>query len=1199
MSKLPTRTALAIALAAALSAGASAAPAPSTMAASHPTIEAIEAARANPDLLILQAGIFDPRSQQLDTRAIGAATASSSYAIVQFQPAQLKQAREALRARGIEFLGYVPNNAYYVRLNGNALADVAQAGGVRWADALQPSLKLDARLWQAQRVNSVARQADGNYEVIVHAFRGVSSMAVANRIHARVPGAEVTMRSERVDAAPYVRLKVDASSLDALIDAATAVDGVYHVAPWIPTETTNAAAIAAIQANITTNCAGSGPICTGPAPDNEPRQPIFDQGLTGSGQIVAVADSGTSPNAGWFTTLDKGAGPNTAITPAENPPPMPPALGTLHADNKIIAYWTQPGGPVDYDFTSGHGTHTTGTVLGDAAGTFGASTYLPSTPYLSNHDLADGMAPNAQLLMQDAGPVSATSIIIQDFEGTLQQAHDAGARVHNNSWGAKTGGQYSGNDENLDRVTFDNEALLVVVSAGNDVAGAMATGSPGNAKNAVTVAALGHGGSLAKAGFSNSGPTRDGRMKPDIAAPGSSTISARNETSFSATTIATPQTRSMSGTSMSAPTVSGSAALLRQYFADGFYPRGYRYDGQVTDRIFFDGFDGEAPVTPPGEPLDVHNVSGPVAKAVMLNSTVLTTTPSTFPNTGTGWGRQWLDGNLWFHDTMPGGDDSRRLRVFERPNAAGLETGDVNEYVIDAIEAGTEFRATLAWFDAEGVAGATSALVNNLDLEVVAPGGNLYLGNQISGNVSVVGGSADAKDSVEQVRLTAPVAGRYTIRVKAASVPGNGRPYTDRQGYGLAVSGRFGMPDPAPLPAPAGVAISANGGGGIAINATAIGGAQSYQLYRASGTCASAAAGDFHMIANGTTLPLVDVRSQGGYSYAYKLRAVGGDVEGLASACVDVVSQDACTLLPDFNRASLATHAANTSCSVALAWDAAQSNCPAASNVSYTIQRATDPYFGSPTTLTSTAATPAYTDSVVTNGTPYYYRVRATDAAGNASPNSLVVNATPSGIDGPDPGSYLDDVDTHSYLFMTPPWQVTNAFAATGSLSYHAGGDGQPYPNNTCAAIVTPQMKLTAGAMLAFKARYNLEFQWDGVAMEISTDGGASWTDLPPAGGYPSSFAQTTNPPVNACAYPSTHGAFSGVSTAASNADPNNDTATPVFKPFTVDLSARAGQNVMIRWRFSSDPAAGYEGFSIDDVRIDGAAGTGSYVCTP
>ena len=59
---------------------------------------------------------------------------------------------------------------------------------------------------------------------------------------------------------------------------------------------------------------------------------------------------------------------------------------------------------------------------------------------------------------------------------------------------------------------------------------------------------------------------------------------------------------------------------------------------------------------------------------------------------------------------------------------------------------------------------------------------------------------------------------------------------------------------------------------------------------------------------------------------------------------------------------------------------------------------------------------------------------------------------------------------------------------------------------------------------------YDLEFQWDGAVQEISTDGGANWSDLPPDGGYPSSFAQTGSPPVNACGYAASHGAFNGVS---------------------------------------------------------------------
>jgi hypothetical protein len=103
-----------------------------------------------------------------------------------------------------------------------------------------------------------------------------------------------------------------------------------------------------------------------------------------------------------------------------------------------------------------------------------------------------------------------------------------------------------------------------------------------------------------------------------------------------------------------------------------------------------------------------------------------------------------------------------------------------------------------------------------------------------------------------------------------------------------------------------------------------------------------------------------------------------------------------------------------------------------------------------------------------------------------------------------------------------------------------------------------------------------MEFQWDGVVVEISTNGGSSWNDLPPAGGYPSDFAQTGNPPINACGYDATHGAFNG---------------TPLtgWTQYTGDLTPYAGQTVQIRFRFSTDPGVENEGFYLDDVTITSA----------
>ena len=116
MHVMPSRTALAAALTLALAAPS--AFAATRIAATSPTPDAIESARPNTSLLILRAGIYDPAQQSLDFSASNAAPASaSSYAIVQFQQGGSVD-RKTLAKRGIEFLGYVPNNAYYVKLSG-------------------------------------------------------------------------------------------------------------------------------------------------------------------------------------------------------------------------------------------------------------------------------------------------------------------------------------------------------------------------------------------------------------------------------------------------------------------------------------------------------------------------------------------------------------------------------------------------------------------------------------------------------------------------------------------------------------------------------------------------------------------------------------------------------------------------------------------------------------------------------------------------------------------------------------------------------------------------------------------------------------------------------------------------------------------------------------------------------------------------
>jgi endonuclease G len=76
---------------------------------------------------------------------------------------------------------------------------------------------------------------------------------------------------------------------------------------------------------------------------------------------------------------------------------------------------------------------------------------------------------------------------------------------------------------------------------------------PGTAGSVITVAAIDADKPIMVGDFSSHGPTRDGRKKPDICAPGVNVVAARAGTLDAA--------RSMDGTSMAAPHVAGAIAL--------------------------------------------------------------------------------------------------------------------------------------------------------------------------------------------------------------------------------------------------------------------------------------------------------------------------------------------------------------------------------------------------------------------------------------------------------------------------------------------------------------------------------------------------------------------------------------------------------------------------------------------------------------
>ncbi len=476
----------------------------------------------------------------------------------------------------------------------------------------------------------------------------------------------------------------------------------------------------------------------------------------GSNQIVAVADTG---------------------------------IDDQHPDfqGRILKVFAR-GRPNDATDLVGHGTHVAGSVLGDGKASGGKIKGIASKAKLVFQSLTDAN-----------GKLTGLPVDLNDL---FEEAYQAGARIHNNSWGSQTPSFYTVNSEEADEFVHKNKDMLLVVAAGNagtsgqqpkkaDVGFVdwLSIGSPATCKNALTVGAsrsdrtdgpmatitwaqgwpsafpvppianaLVSGDANSMAAFSGRGPCDDRRIKPDVVAPGTDILSTRSSLAPIANFWGAYPTQGQpkdphyafdGGTSMATPLVAGCAALVRQYYTE--HAKHLR-------------------------------PSAALLKATLINSTTwLTGQDATAksvgkPNFHQGHGRVSM--NLAIPNPSQPGMELRFVDEWE--TFQFTRTGQRKRYQFMLPADVAELRFCLAYTDAPA-----RSLQNNVNLVVqYIDGGIKFMGNAELPDALTL---PDPDNNVESVKIPDAKKGTYFIQVFAANL------LTPPQDFALVVAG-VGVP---------------------------------------------------------------------------------------------------------------------------------------------------------------------------------------------------------------------------------------------------------------------------------------------------------------------------------------------------------------------------------------------------------------------
>jgi bacillopeptidase F len=782
-------------------------------------------------------------------------------------------------------------------------------------------------------------------------------------------------------------------------------------------------------------------------------------GITGQGAVVASMDTGVDWTHPALHDRWRGYDPATGATDA------------------TYSWFDAVGGQaMPYD-DHGHGTHTTGTAVGQ------------------DGDNIIGVAPGARWIavkvLNGAGSGTSENILTAGQwllapGGDPSKAPD----VVNNSWG---GGP--GMDEWFRDVVIAWRAAGIFPSfaAGNDGPGQGSVSEPGNYPESFAVGAVDINDNIAS--FSGRGPSPYSEIKPEVAAPGVNVRSSVPGGGYEG---------GWNGTSMATPHVTGTVALLRSANA--------ALTVDQIEQILMDSADPKTDAQYPDMPNNAygHGILNAFNAVAMVTSGI-----------GTVSGR-----------VVTGGDDLDPPIITHTPVTESFKHSpiDITATITDNVSvtgAELKFRMPgMSWWgvvDMVRTAGTATSGTYAATIPADVTGGSsvdyFIVARDYGGN-DAYHGTATHPHSVTLLNGLTP---GYST-----SFEGSNAGWTHG---GPGDNWEIGVPTSGPMAAHTGSNVAATGlAGPYQSNADAYlmtppvdlsGGPAALRFWHwfdletnfdyglVIGTGDNGATwdilGQYTGQSSGWQQTTIDLSRYAGNNNVYLAFYLSTDGSVTRPGWyVDDVS-----LYVDHEAPPAPANLAGTampSGSIALTWDASS-----ASDLDhYTVYRSATSGSGY-SSLGNMAAT-SFIDSTTVPGTTYYYVVTATDIFGNESSRSAEVSVTAASgtLAFQDNMESGDNGWTHSGT--NDSWQ--RGAPTSGPAGAHSGSNvwgtnlSGNYANGMNASLVSPPVSLAGmtTVTLQFAHWYRIENNYDQGKLEITTDAGAHWTTLAAYTGGPTGW---------------------------------------------------------------------------------------------